>query len=433
MLYRRKLIATLSLLTTLCLMVSGCAVNPVTGKSELSLISPAQEVQIGEQQYHPQMQSQGGRYYIDPDLQLYIRDIGQKLARVSHRPNLPYEFTLLSNSVPNAWALPGGKIAINRGLLLYLEDESQLAAVIGHEIVHAAARHTAQRLSQTQLLGAGLGILGAATQNTAYGGLASQAGQLGATVFLAKYGREDELQSDQYGMEYMAKAGYDPYGAVRLQEVFVKLSEGRQQDPISALFASHPPSQARVAANRERARQLPRGKTGRDEFQRAIAQLKKDEPAYKAADEAAKLLQAKDAAGALKLLDRAVALQPAESEFWELRGYAWEMQDNLSNAEKSYSTAISKNPDYFKPHALRGLVRMQQKEFTGAEEDFLASHQILPTLTTTYYLGELALQRNDTSTATRYFEQAAKGSGELAQKAQQRLTQIQQGTTSQGM
>lgn len=426
---RRPLITAASLLLTSAhLLTTGCAVNPVTGENELSFISPAQEIQIGERQYHPQVQSQGGRYYVDPDLQVYIREVGQKLARVSDNTSLPYEFTLLNNPVPNAWALPGGKIALNRGLLLYLEDESQLAAVISHEIVHAAARHSAKRLSQTQLLGAGLGILGAATQNSGYGGLVSQAGQLGATVFMAKYGREDELEADKYGMQYMSRAGYDPYGAVRLQEVFVKLSEGRQQDPISALFASHPPSQERVATNLAHARQLPKGEAGRERFQRAIAQLKKDEPAYKAAEEAIKHLTAKDTEGALKQLDKAVALQPNEGEFWELRGYAWEMQNNLANAEKSYSTAIGKNPDYFKPHALRGLVRWQQSEFSGAEKDLQASYQILPTLTAAYYLGELALRRNDLHSASQYFQQAAQGSGELAQKAQQRLAQIQQGT-----
>ena len=120
-------------------------------------MSTQQEVNIGRQQYQPQVQSQGGKYYVDSELQFYISQVGQRLAKVSDRPDLPYEFTVLNSSVPNAWALPGGKIAINRGLLLYLEDEAQLAAVLGHEIVHAAARHTASRLSQQQLLSGWLG------------------------------------------------------------------------------------------------------------------------------------------------------------------------------------------------------------------------------------------------------------------------------------
>lgn len=406
------------------LTVAGCAVNPVTGEKELSIVSAAQEVQLGEQNYHPQIQSQGGRYHVDPDLQLYINDIGQKLARVSDRPGLPYKFTVLNSSVPNAWALPGGKIAINRGLLLYLEDESQLAAVLAHEIVHAAARHSAQQMTKSQLLGGTLAVLGTATQGSGYEGAVSEFGQIGASAILARYGRDDELESDKYGMQYMSRAGYDPYGAVELQETFVKLSQGRQSDPISALFASHPPSQARVTANREHAKSLSGGQRYRDRYQRAIAQLKKDEPAYKAAEEAIKLLNAKDSASALKQLDRAVAIQPDEAEFWELRGYVWEMQKNYNNAAKSYGTAIAKNPDYFKPHALRGLVRFELGQHREAEQDLLRSYQILPTQTTAYYLGELAFQRNDYATAQKYFQQVANGSGELANKARSRMAEM---------
>jgi len=117
--------------------LSGCATNPVTGRKELSLVSEAKEIDIGEQQYAPMRQSQGGDYVVDEELTKYISEIGQKLAAASDR-KLPYEFKVLNSSVPSAWALPGGKIVINRGLLTELKDEAELAAVIGHEIVHAA-------------------------------------------------------------------------------------------------------------------------------------------------------------------------------------------------------------------------------------------------------------------------------------------------------
>ncbi|MGS2723558.1 M48 family metalloprotease [Porticoccus sp. GXU_MW_L64] len=415
----------LSLLLT-TLFATGCAVNPVTGKKELSLLSTQQEVQIGQQQYRPQLQSQGGRYYVDNELQFYINEVGQRLAKVSDRPDLPYEFTVLNSSVPNAWALPGGKIAINRGLLGYLEDESQLAAVLSHEIVHAAARHTAARLSQQQLLQAGLAVAGGFAKDTQYQGALSQWGGLGASALLARYGRDDELESDEYGMLYMKRAGYDLQGAVELQQVFVRLSQGRRSDPISALFASHPPSQQRVEANKQHAARLgAAGNRNRSRYQRAIAQIKKDAPAYQAATEAQALLQQKKPREALQKLDRAVALQPAESEFWELRGIAWEMQNNLGNAEKSYTTAIGKNPAYFKPHVLRGLVRLQQNENAAAEQDLLASYHILPTLTASYYLGEFAYQRQDYTRARKYFTEAAQGNSDLSQKARQRMAEMQ--------
>jgi predicted Zn-dependent protease len=113
--------------------LAGCATNPVTGKNELSLISETQKISIGKQQYAPMRQAQGGDYMVDPMVGSYVNNVGQRLASVSDR-KLPYEFKVLNNSVPNAWALPGGKIFINRGLLTELKSESELAAVLCHEI-----------------------------------------------------------------------------------------------------------------------------------------------------------------------------------------------------------------------------------------------------------------------------------------------------------
>ena len=138
------------------LLIAGCAVNPVTGKQELSLTSAEREVAIGSEQYVPAQQSQGGDYVVDPALTAYVSRVGQKLAAVSDRPELPYEFVVLNNDVPNAWALPGGKIAVNRGLLTKLKSESELAAVLGHEIVHAAARHGAKQMDKQLIIGGGV-------------------------------------------------------------------------------------------------------------------------------------------------------------------------------------------------------------------------------------------------------------------------------------
>ena len=122
------------------MVVGGCAVNPVTGKQELNLVSRSQEIAIGTKQYLPTQQMQGGAFRTDPDLTPYVNRIGQKIAARTHI-DLPYEFVVLNNSVPNAWALPGGKIAVNRGLLAELETEAELAAVLGHEIAHATIGH----------------------------------------------------------------------------------------------------------------------------------------------------------------------------------------------------------------------------------------------------------------------------------------------------
>ena len=196
-------------LTPLLAALASCVINPVTGNRELALVSADQEIAIGEQQYAPSQQMQGGDYSLDAPLESYVRGVGQKLAAVSDR-DLPYEFVVLNSSVPNAWALPGGKIAVNRGLLTELHSEAELAAVLGHEIVHAAARHGALAMQRGMLLQGALLATAMATQRDNNSGLALGAASVGAQLITQRNGREAELESDHYGMTYMSRAGYDP-------------------------------------------------------------------------------------------------------------------------------------------------------------------------------------------------------------------------------
>ena len=267
--------------------LGGCVINPVTGDRELALVSADQEIAIGEQQYQPSQQMQGGDYALDPELTSYVAGVGQKLAAVSDR-QLPYEFVVLNSSVPNAWALPGGKIAVNRGLLTELGSEAELAAVLGHEIVHAAARHGALAMQRGLLLQGALIATQVAAQRNDYGSLAVGAASLGAQLLSLRNGRDAELESDLYGMRYMAAAGYDPTAAITLQETFVRLSEqnGGRGGRLATLFASHPPSEERVQKNRETAATLAAGgDVGRERYQAATARLREREPAYDAYDE----------------------------------------------------------------------------------------------------------------------------------------------------
>ncbi len=401
-------------------------VNPVTGEQQFSLVSAEQEVAIGRQQYAPSQQAQGGRYYIDPEIQFYVASIGKKLAAVSDRPNLPYEFVVLNNSVPNAWALPGGKIAINRGLLVHLRDESELAAVLSHEIVHAAARHSAAQMTRGTLINIGAQALGAASQSNGFGQLGGMAAQLGSSAWMASYGRGAELESDAYGMEYMVRAGYDPRGAVRLQETFVKLSEGRRSDFLSGLFASHPPSQARVAANKEKVKTYPAGGTiNRDYYQKKVARLHKDQSAYQAQTEAMKALSNKKPKQALVHLDKAVKLQGREGQFWELRGHAWNMLNKPINANKAFSTAITKNPDYFSHHLARGVLRYKQGQHTAASKDLSKSQNLLSTPVASLYLGNIASNQGDDETAIVRYREATQAKGEIGKQALDKLTFIE--------
>ncbi len=402
-----------------------CSVNPVTGKNELSLISGAQEIAIGEKNYAPSQQAQGGRYYIDPQVEDYVAEVGNRLAAVSDRPDLPYEFVVLNNSVPNAWALPGGKIAINRGLLTQLEDEAELAAVLGHEIVHAAARHSAAQMTRGTLIGAGAQILAISLADSEYNQLANTAIQIGSAAWMARYGRSAELESDNYGMEYMSRAGYDPQGAVKLQQTFVKLSEGKRTDFLSGLFASHPPSQDRVQANREKAKTLPPGERFEKRFQSKISQIKRDEPAYKSQQAAVKALKNKNPAAAIGHLDKAIKIQPAEGYFWELRGHANQMQKNYRQAEQDFSSAIEKNPNLFSHYLARGMLRYKHGSKSDARQDLLASYQLLPTQASSFLLGEISLADENPTQAIHYYQNAVQGGGELGQQALVKITRLE--------
>ena len=411
----------------LTLFVVGCGTNPVTGKRELSFYSTAAQIQMGEQNYSPSQQSQGGQYYLDDDLNAYVSEVGQRLVAASrtalpNAPDLPYEFVVLNNNVPNAWALPGGKLAINRGLLTELNDESELAAVLGHEIVHAAANHSAAQMSRNRLFGLGTAAVGIAAADSRYGNIINYGSQMGTAAWMASYGRDDELESDRYGMAIMSGAGYDPRGAVRLQETFVRLSEGRHQDFISGLFASHPPSQKRVDANQAYLSELPAGGTvGRDRYQKAIAQLKRDQQAYDAQDEAIKALNENEPDLALKALNRAVKTQPGEGQLWELRGHAWQMMDDNSNAEKAFTTAIGKNSGYFQHWLARGILRRKEGRDQAAEADLKRSRELLPTAASAYYLGEIAEARGDQNSAVGYFKQAVSAGGTIGDTARSKL------------
>ena len=199
--------ARLSALLALLLAVTGCAVNPVTGQPQLALIPESQEIAIGSEQYKPSQQAQGGLYSVDPEVSRYVSEVGQRVAKYSDR-KLPYQFVVLNNSVPNAWCLPGGKIAVNRGLLLALDNEAELAAVLGHEITHAAAKHGVTAMQRGMLLSGLVEATRISAQGSRYANLTNYivgGAQLGAQLITQKFSRGDELQADHYGTVYMSR------------------------------------------------------------------------------------------------------------------------------------------------------------------------------------------------------------------------------------
>ncbi len=229
--------------------LSGCATNPVTGKSDFVLMSEEQEIQLGRQA-HQQIMKQY-REYDDPALQAYVSRVGEQLAAASHRNNLLFRFTVLDSPMVNAFALPGGYIYITRGILAYMNSEAHLAGVLGHEIGHVTARHSVRQHSTSTLLGVVAAVATASTGSRAVGDLSSVAGN----ALVSGYGRGMELEADRLGAEYLARTGFDPsdmigvIGILKNQEEFEMQrarEEGRQPRVYHGLFASHPENDDRL-------------------------------------------------------------------------------------------------------------------------------------------------------------------------------------------
>ena len=409
--------------------ITSCAVNPVTGRNEISLVSKAQERAIGEQQYGPSQQSQGGELTVDQTLTDYVNTVGQRVAAVSDRP-LDYEFVVLNNSVPNAWALPGGKIAVNRGLLTELKSEAELAAVLGHEVVHAAAGHGAQAMTRGTLLQGVLAVGAIALQDNDYGDYIVGASQLGAQLITTRYGREAERESDYYGIQYMVAAGYDPRAAVSLQQTFVRLSEGNNPGWIDGLFASHPPSQERVINNQALVDELMpqlQGidlETGEVRYQQAMAFLEKNSEAYDLFDEAQLAIADGELDIALLNLNAAINMVPREARFKGLKADILLNQREYRTAINTYDAAINNDDNYYDYYLGRGVAYARLGERTQARADLESSARLLPTAIAMNELGKLSLVDNDRILAKQYFNQAAQAQGRVGQEASLSFTRL---------
>ena len=415
----------IGLLLIAAIAAGGCATNPVTKKTQLTLMSEQQEIRLGSQQYLQNQQSAGGRFILDPQLVAYVNEVGQKLVRVSDRPNLPFEFVVINDSVPNAWALPGGKLAVNRALLTELKSEAELDAVLSHEIVHAAARHGASSMERGMLLSAGAAVISVLAADRKHSDLVDFAAAGGAALIGLRYSRENELEADHYGIDYMVRAGYDPRAAVELQETFVRLSGNKSAGWLAGMFATHPPSQERVEANRRKAAGLPvKLYRGEDEYQRKIAFLIHSKPAYAAHDEGRKSLE-KDPAHALVQAERAIKLEPREAMFYALRGDALKKLGRAAEAEQDYGEAIRRNGDYYAFYLNRGLTRSRLGNAVGAQGDLERSNALLPTAAAHFVLGNLAQGANNPGKAIEHYKLAADSDSEVGQRAGAALARLE--------
>jgi predicted Zn-dependent protease len=271
---RTALLAALFAAATL----SSCATNPVTGRPDLVLQSESGEINRAKE-VHPMLLQQFGGPYQDARVQAYVNDVGQRAAKVSHRPELQYTFTVLDSEDINAFTTGGGYVYITRGIMSFLNSEAELAAVLGHEIGHVTARHPVRQQSQSTLAGIGAAAIGVFTGSGDIAGLANYAG----AAIIRGYGRDQELEADRLGAEYLAEVGMDPdhmIDVVRLlknQELFeIQRAREEKREPrvYHGVFSTHPDNDQRLREVVKAAEKLhsdsPKAEAGQENYLKVI-------------------------------------------------------------------------------------------------------------------------------------------------------------------
>lgn len=245
---------------------------------------------------------------------------------------------------------------------------------------------------------------------------------MGAQLALAQYSQGDELESDAYGIKYMRAAGYDPQAAVELQELFLQLSEGRDSDWLSGLFASHPPSARRVQANQQLVQEIGGGGyRGREAYQHRIALIKKLQPAYDAHDKAMKLASEGDFDGALASVNQAIKAEPREAMFFALRGRIYKAQDQPEKARADFDKAVSLYPEMFEYQLYNGLNELALNNLTKARQHLERANQVVPTSIAYLRLGDISRQQGQRNEAVRYYSAAAEAGGDVGEEAKRKL------------
>jgi predicted Zn-dependent protease len=368
---RRQFLGLSAVLAAAGLMpVWGCAVDPVTGKKQLMMLTQDQEIAIDRQQSPFQFSSDYGIIQ-DDALNQYIHQVGRDLVPFSHRPDMPYNFQCVNATYINAYAFPGGSIAVTRGILLSLENEGELAALLGHELGHVNARHTAEQVSKSQLSSlfvSGLAIL-ADSQAKGLGNLTQQLGALGQGLYLSKYSRDNEREADYLGHDYMVKAGYGSPGFVGLMEMLNTLNK---QQPTAAqmLFSTHPMSHERLDAA-----------------------VQRDQGPYAGTRNAPVFRE--------RYMDRTAALRQRKKAIELMQeGEKYLAQEKLDAAQTAFSSALKQADDDYAGHVLMAKCQLIQKKNAEAASYASAAIQLYPTEPQGHYMAGLA------HVGTRQFDRA---------------------------
>jgi predicted Zn-dependent protease len=345
------------------------------------LVSEDQEIAL-DKQHSPHQFSADYGISQDKQLNAYLKKTGSRLALSSHRPSMPYSFKVVNANYVNAYAFPGGSIATTRGILLKLENEAELAALLGHELGHVNARHTAEIMSKGMLTNALVGGVSAVVgATTGYGQLASQLGMLGSGALLASYSRDNERQADDLGMEYLVKGGYSPDGMVGLMDMLKSLSKGHSS-ATALLFSTHPMSnerhntsvkQAKTKYGKARSKPLHR-----ERYMDHTASLRRMEKSILAQQKGEAAMGQEKWDVAERHFSKALKQAPKDYTGLVLMAKCQLAQKQLNKADTYLKQARAVYPQEAQGRYLSGYVDLNKKRYNAALSQFSAYDKALP-------------------------------------------------------
>lgn len=441
----------LALLCAVTVFLVACQRDALTGESTLNLYSYEDEKKMGDEAVQPILAELGG-LYPDQATQDYVNNIGQRIVAAGRTrlrgeakfPDWEFRFYVVNTSMINAFALPGGHVFVTRGIMMNCKDESELAGLLGHEVAHVFARHSAERMSEVTLMIIPVALLAGVDES----GGAAAVGMVAIQLLAMKYGRDDETESDHYGMRFAVRAGYHPTGIVRVMEMLERYTN-EHGGPGPEFLSTHPNPGNRVEyLNKQIKKEYPGDNStsvyNQPQYEAGIADMRRAQPAYDLADQGdAAMAAGIEAEGkgdsngaqanyrkALGLYQQAVSREPKHSILHVNVCQAQFYLRDFNAAETSARNALRLDGAGFWPNFMGGLVAAKRNDNNALVVRMENALRLVPESPVgMYYLAIGYDRQGRTGEAIPLYQKAYEafgGEGELAQAARQRLIDLGQ-------
>ncbi|MEN2995270.1 MAG: M48 family metalloprotease [Thermodesulfovibrio sp.] len=357
-------------------------IDPISGEKTYTLLSTEEEIRIGHKVI-PSAINENDGVYPDREVQNYIKEIGNKIAKVTPR-KVDYQFYVVNSSQINAFALPGGPVFVTRGLLLNMDKESELAGVLAHELGHINARHHAKFLEKTYGMSMLLGILGIALQDSKYASAVMSLAQISAGLLQLKFSRDQENEADFLGVRFSYESGYDPRGLLTMFEKFKTLERGRTVEWLS----THPLPDTRIKNVQQIISQKYSYSSSliqdSERFHAIKAKIISTKDSYDYVEKAKKYIKSRNYNEALSLLDKAIEIY-GSNQAYTYRAFVNLNLNKYNNAISDADKAIQLDSFYFKPFLIKGIALTKMGKWRESIVTLNKAKQLLPDNADLYY------------------------------------------------